>query len=255
MIETLSISKNLIAWTLRLSLAVFCLLGAFIGGSSAAAQERALEVPAQTQSSTDYTRSIRLRGIDHEVIYFDPEAPAPPLSTDYSTPEPQEGDDLGEVIGQTRTAFNFLGWIAAGILAVIIYVFIRSGGAMSLSLQKTAENTSTATRIRESAEVIGDDPLAGFDAILAMPDRRDAIVALTRRALSDCLAAQGVLPQRSWTARDALRRLRLPPESLSLLRALVLDSERVQYGDRPMTDAIFESHVSAIRPIMTGGAV
>lgn len=235
-------------------LAVCFSLSMTAGLAPALAQERAFEAPEATQSSDAYARALRLRGIDREVIYFDPDAPAPPLSTEYEAPAPSEGADLDEVIDRGSRVFSLLGWISVAVLIGIAFVFVRSGGAVSLSLGREAENASTATRIRESTAVIGDDPLAGFDAILAMGDRRDAIVALARRALSDCLAAQGTLPQRSWTARDALRRLRLPPESLSLLRALVLDSERVQYGNRPMTDDIFERHVNAIRPILSAGA-
>ena len=50
-----------------------------------------------------------------------------------------------------------------------------------------------------------------------------------------------------------LRRVQGDPGQVAALRALVLDSERVQFGGRDVSEDDFQSHVAAVRPIIAGG--
>ena len=58
--------------------------------------------------------------------------------------------------------------------------------------------------------------------------------------------------QQSWTLRDALRRLPGGQAHLAALRDLVALSERVQFGDRDVSEEEFAAHVAAIDPLLRG---
>jgi len=64
------------------------------------------------------------------------------------------------------------------------------------------------------------------------------------------LVANGVWMQRSWTARDALRRVPSTQSRRDALQALVLASEFVQFGGRPVSEDAFADHVRQITPLL-----
>lgn len=209
-----------------------------------------LEQPELTQSGQAYVRSIRFSGVDTEVTYFDPGAAPPDLEADVEPPEETgaEASGSGELIPPV------FGWVAAIILAAVIFLFVRFGGGISLSLRNAAENSATLQRTGMPDAETSERLPASFDAILDMPDRRTAIVELARRVLSDVMTREGTLQQKSWTARDALRRVKLPTEDMQPLRSLVLASERVQFGDRAISEDEFQTHLGAIQPLISRAA-
>lgn len=209
-----------------------------------------LEQPELTQSGQAYERSVRFSSIDTEVIYFDPGAAPPDLEADVEPPEETgaEAPTSGETIPPV------FGWLAAIILAAMIFLFVRFGGGISLSLRSAAENSATLQRTGMADAEAPERLPASFDAILNMPDRRAAIVELARRVLADVMTREGTLQQKSWTARDALRRVKLPTEDMQPLRSLVLASERVQFGDRTISEDEFQRHLGAIQPLISRAA-
>ena len=110
-------------------------------------------------------------------------------------------------------------------------------------------------RISQQGEApVWTESLRSLDQILRMRDRRQALVQLARNALTATVAANGILMQRSWTARDALQRIPETQTHLAALRALVLSSERVQYGDREVSEDDFRTHVDNCRQLLGTGS-
>lgn len=191
---------------------------------------------------------MRYRRIDTDVAYYDPNAPAPPLETDQKPERKVTGEGAAETIVNLPYTL-----IAATILAVIVMLFVRYGGGLSVSMRGGAANPGRGRR--KGAEVeIGEEELTALGAIRAMPDRRQALIALAQNALSHAVLANGLLLQKSWTARDALRRLPAGQNHLAALRDLVLASERVHFGGRDVSDAEFDMHLANVRPLFAEAA-
>lgn len=210
------------------------------------AQDAVAEPTEIGASGKDYLGALRLRRIDTDVSYFDPSAPPPELNT-RQTPErqPRDGEGL-DIVFDLPFAL-----ISSAILLAIVFLFYRYGGSMSVSLRSEAENARRA-RGGVSLEGDGEGVPVTLQGILKLSDRRMALVLLAKRALETAVAANGTLFQRSWTARDALRRVQGAPDDVAALRALVLESERVQFGGRDVSEDSFQTHLTAIRPLIEG---
>ncbi len=209
----------------------------------ATAQEKALSPPELSPSGQDYLKAVRYRGIDTDVVYFDPSQPPPPLDTKFS-PAPEE--EFQTVSLDTDWT---VGIIAALVLAVLTWILYLSVGRTSVSFRSGAGN---AKRVgKPSVDTTeADEELPDLDAILRQEDRNQAVVGLAQLVLTRCLTANEVLFKRSWTHREALRSL---PQSLWYipdLRALVLESERVHFGHRSISDPDFNALLARIRPIL-----
>ena len=214
-----------------------------------AAQEAVAERLSIGEAGTEYLRSIRLRRIDADVAYFDPTAPPPALDTN----EQPEGPGAEAGAGRQIELDLPTALIAIAILLGIGYVFVRFGGTITVSLGGEAGNAERGRRGRV-ASAPDDEVPATLESILGLSDRREALVLLARSVLAATVAANGVLLQRSWTARDALRHIPRNQTHLDALRALVLASERVQFGGRDVTEDEFNGHLSRIRPLIEAGA-
>ena len=212
-------------------------------GVPAVAQQAVVE-PTQIQDSgNDYLRSIRVRRIDPNVSYYDPSAPPPELTT-RQEPDPVTDDENGRLELDLPSAL-----ISTAILIAIIFAFYRFGGGMTVSLRSGSDNAH-----RKGGEAVSlldeDGTPIDLQSILGLKDRRMALVLLAQKALSVAVAANGVLFQRSWTARDALRRVQGQPDQVAALRDLVLDSERVQFGGRNVSEEDFQAHLANVRPLI-----
>jgi hypothetical protein len=231
---------------MRRFLAFFVLLILPCFPGSARAQEAVREPVEIGASGEAYLKALRFRRIDSDVAYFDPVGPVPDLKTGMRpAPPPDEQED---------TSGSAPDWIAAAVAAVILagllYVFARFGGRLSVSLARDAENP-----LRRHSNGAGEAPvwaerLGSLDEIINTGDRRRALVLLARKALAATVAANGVLMQKSWTARDALKHIPETQISLSALKNLVMASERVQFGGRDVSEADFRAHVDACRPLL-----
>ncbi len=194
-----------------------------------------------------YLKALRLRRIDTDVRYFDPTRPAPDLDTDVAPPKPEPGDQGDRPQANLRVVF-----VAALILGGVVVLFLRFGGGLSVSFGRAGDNAHRGGR-RGAETAPGAPPPSSLAAILAIADRRAALVTLAGAALTRAVEAQGLLFQKSWTGRDVLRHL--PPATAFRddLQALVLASERVHFGGRDVSEDEFRSHVARIRPLLEGG--
>lgn len=207
-----------------------------------------IEAPQLSASGLDYLKAVRFRGIDTDVRYFDPAGPAPELDTD-AAPEPERRDrgftfDIGEQWNVVMIA----------LLAILVLAILISLGRVgtSVSFRKAAKNARRRATDGAEEDAPEEQLPPDLDAILRQPDRQKALVRLSQFVLTRCLNANGILFKRSWTQREALRKLPKSLPHLSDLRALVLDSERVSFGRRKVSDSEFQAHISRIRPLLRG---
>lgn len=208
------------------------------------AQEATLSRPDLSASGQDYLKAVRYRGIDTDVLYFDPTKPAPPLDTDFT---PQAENQPVQLSTDGR-------WIV-GVIAAIVLIFLAlfiyySAGNTSVSFRKSSDNARRKSRNNDLQAAIDGEEIRDLDALLRLEDRDLAVTGLAQLALSRCLAANEVLFKRSWTHREALRSM---PQNLWYipdLRALVLESERVNFGHRSISEGDFDALLSRIRPVL-----
>lgn len=215
----------------------------YCGPTLVNAQEKALTAEALSASGQDYVKAIRYRGIDTDLVYYDPTRPAPALDTKLS-PQPEQKQ-------QTIEADNrwIFGIAAALVLAFIVWILYLSVGRTSVSFRSGAGNARRSERL-SADDTSTEEELPDLEAILRHGDHNKAVVGLAQMVLTRCLAANEVLFKRSWTHREALRNL---PQSLWYipdLRALVLESERVNFGHRSISDTDFDALLARIRPIL-----
>ncbi|WP_254452972.1 DUF4129 domain-containing protein [Ruegeria atlantica] len=200
------------------------------------------------ESGEAYLKAIRISSVDSDVAYYDPSRPPPPMQT---TQEPRPPSETNR--WSTKGGVNFPTMlISAAILMAIAFVFVRYGSGFAVTLGREGENTESERggRSPHAATTTPSSP-GNLNLILRIGDRREALIQLAQAALSAAIKANGVLLQRSWTARDALRHLPKDQNYLSALRNLVLASERVHFGGRDVSEEDFQAHVAEIRPLLT----
>ncbi len=209
----------------------------------------ATEYPVEIgESGEAYLKAIRLSRVDADVAYFDPANPPPPMQTTQE-PRPPSSSNQWSVGGDVNFATLL---ISAAILMMIAFVFVRYGSGFAVTIGRERENTESERDGRVPRAGLGTPPTPGsLNAILRIADRREALIRLAQAALGAAIKANGVLLQRSWTARDALRHLPEDQRCLGALRNLVLASERVHFGGRDVSEDDFQAHVADIRPLLT----
>ena len=204
-----------------------------------------------TDSGKAYLEAIGRR-VDSNVAYFDPTRDAPELRTDIrpnaaarrADREPLRILDFDIERWQVNLVFGL-------ILAAIAYFIIRNAGSVSIMSRRVRDADSSISRTRSPVADTPEMPKS-LSAILANKNRADALVQLARATLARAAQANGLLLQRSWTARDALRRIPRDQSHLGAIRALVHAAERVQFGGYPISEEEFRTHVEAAGPLFRG---
>lgn len=219
-------------------------------GTPSVAQHSELDGLEIRPSGEAYIRATRFRGLDRAVAYYDPSQPPPP----FETRAPATDDDSTALEVQPGPARNIALVIAAGVLMLIAYLVVTNAGGLSVALRKPGDAAGGRGGTKGAAGPQDKARLVGLEAILAMKDRRDALVALCRSLLARVVASEGVLLHKSWTDRDTLRRVPRDHPHRAALQDLVFASERVQFGGRDVTDAEFRDHVERLRSLWSQGA-
>lgn len=200
-----------------------------------------------TASGEAYLQSLRYRGIDTDVRYFDPTRPVPPLETTAEPPRPErDSPDVSQEVDIATVVISL-----AVILAVFVLLYFY-GGQLGLSLGSAVSNPERdgGERLAMPDSAFGVALPKSLQDILSQGDRRAALMALAQYALARVVTANGLRLQKSWTVRDALRRLPADQSYLAQLRALVLAAEGVHFGGRDVTDDEFTAHLNATRPLL-----
>jgi len=220
--------------------------------------------PYLSGSGSDYKRAVRFRGIDTDVTYYDPLEPLPPLTTDARPdhPVPRETPDNPPPQGAPDRAVPDSGggdWssipavviaVAAAVLLGLAYLVYRHGGGLGVSLKREVANPRRQHGGMQAEDELPEEAVPGsLDEVLRIGDRQRALILLARSALARVLDAHGVLLQRSWTARDALRHIPAGQDHMAALRMLILASERVHFGGRTVSEGEFDEIVAQVRPL------
>ena len=207
-----------------------------------AAQEFTKNPMVIEDSGQAYLSTIRLSRIDTDVAYFDPERPPPPLQT---RRDPQPPSDSGQwsLSGDVNMPTLL---VSAFVLMVIIYVFARFGNGFAVNFGRRGENTESGHETRAPEQGLMTPPRPGsLNTILHIGDRREAWIQMAQAALSAAIAANGVLLQRNWTARDALRHLPDDQSCLAAMRNLVLAGCKFQN----YLSGFFDRYLSVCRAV------
>lgn len=212
--------------------------------SAATAQEAGPRAPEEmaAEFSEAYLDALGSSGVDADVTYFDPEAPAPPFIIDEDPPPKAEAP--------VEPGRGFSGGIdvtlalALATLAGLVFVVFRLSGGSALSISKMEREGRVRRREAKPLTRTREDlrPIA-LAEIAAMKDRKLALIALARVALDRVIAAHGITMRESWTSRDALRRIPRAQRLLPELWQLVVAAERAQFGDVHVGEAEFETHL------------
>ncbi len=223
---------------------IFAFAGPIDVASAQAPSAEALDLRASGEA---YLRSIRGR-VDTDVGYYDPSRAAPDLN---AGPFPSEIETERDGLQFEDRAIVIM--IAVAVLALILSLFWKYGASFSVSLRA---EPSSAERLRNGSAKQASSPEEipkRLREILAMKDRKDALIALAHSVLAAVVGANGLLFQKSWTARDALQKLPASQPYLEAVRSLVLVSEHVQFGDRSVEEEEFLAYVQKVRPLLAKG--
>lgn len=217
-----------------------------------AAQHAELDDAEVRASGEAYVNAIRFRGIDRQVAYYDPSSPAPPLETNQALVSDGDTDIEGPAGRFTLEGVRVSSLVMTSIILLgVVYLFVVFGGRFPVSFLRDPDAGGKEDRRRQSENAVDDHKPLAINAILKMPDRRAALVALCKTLLAQAVSAEGVLLQDSWTNRDALRCVPRSFAHRDALQSLVFASERVQFGGRDVTEDEFRDHLDHLRPMLT----
>ena len=204
-----------------------------------------------TEGGEAYLRLARRSGIEAQVGYFDPTRPPPELKPviEFKPPEEREQSEVDLGDGQTVTLL-----ITLMILGVIAYLVYAHGGATGLSFRSAPDQGARRGDAKDAILAGLDAPdVSGLANIAAIEDRRLALLALLRQVFSRAAEDNDLRLQRSWTAREALRRIPADWPHLAALGALVRDVELTHFGGRPVAEDAFQAHIALARPVLREG--
>ncbi len=214
-----------------------------------------LDPPKGAQAQA-YTAKVRPTRIETEAIYarsvtgdlsegYTERPAARERSSDFRTPAVAPGVAL---------------WLVIGILLTAILVWLRFGGGGMLFAREPLDEVKSANPTGwTSSTGIGTGSQGDILAqIMAMTDRRAAMVLLLRYCLHHAAQKTDTRFARSDTEREALRRLPKGWKGLGFLRVLLRETELAHYGGRDVTEPGFQAALKAAaevldRAIPTGG--
>lgn len=165
-----------------------------------------------------------------------------------------EGDITGgarrEVRKPRSSRFAPGGGNALGVLMVIfalifvLFLWLRFGGSGMLLARAPSETTDAPNRAApDSWRIDGDaarNPHGLLARLIALPDRREAMIQLLRHCLLRAADESNTRFARADTEREAFGRLPSSWRQHAALNQLLRDTELVHYGGRDVTEAVFE---------------
>lgn len=179
-------------------------------------------------------------------------------------------DDWREIAGvepvtppeAPRSIFDYLAlinWIqlglflmAAMVIALIVWLVIRYGGAIQLSFRDTRDApTGAKNELPEDGQALAEEEaISSLDDVLRISDISVAIGALQRLMLESALSALNASLRKSDTARAALARIPADWPHQAAMAWLVRLTERVRYAGDVLDQEGLTEAVSAMRPVL-----
>lgn len=207
----------------------------------------AIEIP-RSQSGESYRQAVRGGRSKIDLVYLKPEADET-LPRDTAKPEPASDGPVAD-------------WDRIVLIAVTVAILIAIGIFASqfapkttISMSSPEDRTRGDRRRRPDSARPADTPAglaAGSDflnQLRAMPDRKQALILLLKRALERALEIHGMTLGRSQTAREILRKLPRNWAHYSALARIVGFEERVQFGGHDLPEPVFQESLSLAEPL------
>lgn len=202
--------------------------------------------PAAPQTQTDgaraYRDAIARRDVEADAVLLSAGDPLPNAAI--TPPPPPPTPDSGGDVDAVLVTLSVLVLIAALVAAA------RFGGARTASFARAPD-----AALRRRAAPPAPPPAAAapdLARIAAMADRRAALEALWLAALARAAAAHDLTVGRSWTARDALRRVPSGWVHRPALARIARAAELANFGGRPVPEDQFHALLDAAAPIFSG---
>lgn len=205
-----------------------------------------------TEGGKAYLQALRGSGVEADMTYFDPTQPAPELKLDQPLEKPEEdtADGFDVEVGDADLAQILIPLL---ILGVVIWLFVQFGGAVTLSLRDPADEAIGPNGDAPSRTLLGGEMLS-LEQVAAIDDRRIALMALLSLVLRKAADDSDMAIERSWTAREAARRLPETWPHRAPLADLIREVELTYFGGRPTDETVFQSQLQASRRILRGAA-
>ena len=197
------------------------------------------------ETNQGYQKSVRFTRIQNDVQYYDPTKPAPDFETKEQPKPTRERTRSGAA--EVNIPFAL---VTGLVLCVVVFLFLRFGASGGLVLRSDAKNPKRDTATRHKAR--SGSSLAGpsVENLLNNPDRQQALIGLAQQLIYRAVSANDLLLQRSWTARDVLRRMPKNSSYLPELSALVLKGELVHFGEREVSEEEFADFAARAKPLL-----
>lgn len=251
-----SLNSNRAALVSRAAGAILC-AALFLGvvSKDVAAQDTAAAQLDIGPSGKAYLEAVGRR-VNSDVGYFDPNAARPELDVkqpiDREIAPQKRHEDIWDVLADIspyveRWHVQLIFWL---LLAGLVYLIVRNSGGLNVSLRVAPRDAHRQSGAAPKPQADTPDVPQSLQAILGQKDRSLALIAMVHALLSHLSEQSGILRQRSWTARDTLRRLPGDQSYSAALRKMILASERAQFGNHSVSEEEFARHLAVARPLL-----
>ena len=223
------------------------------GGATAQFTERDFEQTGEPNET--YLDATSGQGLQTEILYLKPDAGFKP-DENVRIEVPKAPEEQRASVSSIRWTW---GIILGIVLAFILWVIVTQGGAIGVSFGSTSKRDGRRGEEDEGPtddelEAINRQPLDQFLAsLLAMKDRRQALILLVSRALERAADTNNVRLGRAQTARDVVRLLPRNWTHFGTIRGLVREAEIVHFGGRDLSEEKWEECFAAAKPIFQRG--
>ncbi|MEM8550759.1 MAG: hypothetical protein AAGF45_00120, partial [Pseudomonadota bacterium] len=217
---------------------------------SAEAGPVVLEAP-ERETAVRYRDATARHRLNDGVTYYDPLRPAPELRADRRA-ERMVNERDGVTIGLPDRGFWSI--VFAVIFLTVVFFAFRFGLRPNIVISSPQEGRRAKVRRigapGASGRPGGGAVPSGLEKIAAIADRREALVALAQAVLARALDANGLLPGRSWTMRDAVARIPAAWPHRERLASLAFASEVAHFGGRDVSEPAFQAHLADATEIL-----
>lgn len=143
--------------------------------------------------------------------------------------------------------------IIVGVVALLLFLLLKYGGAGALLRADPSSGTKPKKRAKGWGLTAAETPAGDILAqIMAMEDRREAMILLLRHCLLQAADETDTYFQRADTEREAMARLPKSWPHLSKLGHIAIQTELVHYGGRAITDEDYNTALDSGRTILRG---
>lgn len=207
----------------------------------------AIEIP-RSETGEVYRQAVRGGRAKIDLVYLKPEADET-LPRDAAKPESER---FTPDLDWSRIGPMGLGGV---ILIAIILFAAQFAPKTTISMSSPEDRSRGESRRRRAGAKPAETPeaLAGGNDFLnqlrAMPDRKQALMLLLKRALERALEIHGMTLGRSQTAREILRKLPRNWDHYAALARIVGFEERVQFGGHDLPEPVFQESLSLAEPL------